>query len=307
MTEQTYRLITRADFDGIVSGVLFRELDIIDEVLFVEPKAMQDGEVQVSGRDITSNLPYVPGVHLCFDHHLSEAERLDDVPNRIIDPTAPSAARVVFNHYGGADRFPGISADLMDAVDKADSAQYTEDEILAPTGWTFLNFLVDPRSGLGRFKDFTIPTMELMKDLMYYCRNHTIDEILHLPDVEERRHLYYEQEERAEMQSRRVAKVIDNVVVLDFRDEDVIYACNRFLVYALYPQCNVSVHILPGDGTHDRTLIAVGGSIINRTLKTEIGPLMLEYGGGGHAAAGTCQVAVADVEKTVDAIVERLK
>ncbi|MGB0670400.1 MAG: exopolyphosphatase [Rhodospirillales bacterium] len=305
--QRKYRLITRADFDGVVSGVLFRELDIVDDVVFVEPKAMQDGDVPVSDNDITSNLPFVPGVHLCFDHHLSEAKRVADQDNRVIDPKAPSAARVVFNHYGGKARFPNIPDDLLAAVDKADSAQYSEDEVLAPTGWTFLNFLIDPRTGLGRFKDFSIPTQELMKDLMFYCRNHSVDEILHLPDVEERRHLYYEHEERAEMQMRRIAKVLGNVVVLDYRGEDIIFASNRFMVYALFPECNVSIHILPNDGSNGRVLLAVGASIINRSLKTSIGPLMLTFGGGGHAAAGTCQVQPESVDSTLDAVVKALQ
>lgn len=305
MPDQKYRLVTRADFDGVVCGVLMNEMELIDDVLFVEPGAMQRGEVDVTGRDITTNLPYIKGVHLCFDHHMSELERVDEPGNRVIDPDAPSAARVVYRYYGGHVRFPEISTELMDAVDQADSAQYTVEDILAPARWTFLNFIMDPRTGLSRFKDFTIDNDQLMRDLMIYCRRHSIDEILHLPDLTERRELYYAHEENAEFQIRDHARIDGDVVVLDFHDQEVIYACNRFMVYALFPECGMSLHILPGskDGT---VQIAAGRSIIKRTNKVNIGSLMLEYGGGGHAAAGTCQVAAVDAERVVAEVVQRL-
>ena len=135
-----YRLITRSDFDGLVCAVLLKELDMIDDILFVHPKDMQDGKIEVTARDITTNLPYVPGAHLAFDHHLSETIRnKGDKDNHVIDARAPSAARVVYNYYGGQRRFPGISSEMMEAVDKADAAQYVREEILEPTGWTLLN------------------------------------------------------------------------------------------------------------------------------------------------------------------------
>jgi nanoRNase/pAp phosphatase (c-di-AMP/oligoRNAs hydrolase) len=289
MDQPKYRLVTRSDFDGLVAAMLLRDLDMIDGIAFVHPKDMQDGKIEISSRDITTNLPYVDGVHLCFDHHLSETVRVGPKENHIIDPNAPSAARVVFEYFGGKERFHDVSDELMDAVDKADSAQYSEEEILAPDRWTLLNFMMDPRTGLGRFRDFTISNYQLMMDLIVYCRHHTIEEILALPDVEERVHLFLEHREKAEHQVVRNTAVHDNLVVLDLRGEDPIYACNRFMIYALFPEANMSIHVMWGRDRQN-TVFAIGKSILNRSSQTNVGALALKYGGGGHDAAGTCQV-----------------
>ncbi|GAK49859.1 exopolyphosphatase-related protein [Candidatus Moduliflexus flocculans] len=306
MAEQRFRLVTRSDFDGLVCAVLLKELDLIDEIKFVHPKDMQDGKIEITTNDITTNLPYVEGVHLAFDHHLSETIRISGKKdNHIIDPDAPSAARVVYNYYGGKARFTEISDDMMAAVDKGDSAQFTREEILHPTGWVLLHFLMDARTGLGRFREFRISNYQLMMDLIAYCKEHTINEILALPDVNERVELYFEHEERFIDQIKRCAKVYQNLVVLDLRDEEVIYAGNRFMIYALFPQCNISMHVLWGV-KQQNTVFAVGKSILNRTSKTNIGELMLKYGGGGHANAGTCQIensqANAMLQKVIAAI-----
>jgi nanoRNase/pAp phosphatase (c-di-AMP/oligoRNAs hydrolase) len=305
MGAQKYRLVTRSDFDGLVCAVLLRELGIIEEIKFVHPKDMQDGLIQVTANDITTNLPYVPGVHLAFDHHLSETERVGLHENHIIDPKAPSAARVVFDYYGGTERFPGISSDLMAAVDQADSADYEMADILQPQGWTLLNFLMDPRTGLGRFRDFRISNYQLMMELIDRCRDRDIDDILLLPDVEERVTLYFAQEALFKAQIERCAQVQGDVVLLDLRNEEVIYAGNRFMIYALYPQCRVSVHVLWGL-KQQNTVFAVGKSILDRTSPINVGPLMLEYGGGGHAAAGTCQIANERAEEVKRELITRL-
>ncbi len=290
MSAEKYRLVTRSDFDGLVCAVLLNELELIDDIKFVHPKDMQDGKVEVSDRDITTNLPYVPGVHLAFDHHLSETMRnTGDRPNHIILPNMPSAARVVFEHYGGASRFPAAWADMMAAVDKADSAQFTREEILNPTGWVLLNYLMDSRTGLGRFREFRVSNYQLMMDLIKHCRDHTIEEILQLPDVVERVELYHEHAAKAKDQLNRCTTPIANLAVLDLRDEEIIYAVNRFMIYAMYPQTNISIHVMWGMQKQN-TVFATGKSIINRTSKTNIGRLMLYYGGGGHENAGTCQV-----------------
>jgi len=305
MADKKYRLVTRADFDGVVAGGLLIERDMIADVLFAEPKEMQDGKIAVTGGDITTNLPYVDGVHLCFDHHVSETERVGQKDNHIIEADAPSAARVVYNYYGGADGFPGISTDLMEAVDKADSAQYAEQDILAPEPWTMLNFILDPRTGLSRFKNFAISNEQLMKDMMVYCRHHPVEEILTIPDVEERLHLYLEHGELAEMQIKDRATVHGRVVVCDLRGAETIFACNRFTIYALYPQCTVSVQVTEREDGQ-RTVLAVGKSILDRSSKANIGSLMLEYGGGGHRAAGTCQVENDQADRVLAEILERL-
>lgn len=303
--DKKYRLVTRADFDGVVAGGLMIEMGLIDDVIFAEPKAMQDGLVKITPNDITTNLPYVEGVHLCFDHHVSETERVGERDNHIIDPNAPSAAHVVYNYFGGKEKFPSIPDDLMDAVDRADSAQFTEEDILAPEPWTLLNYILDPRTGLSRFEDFEISHEQLMKDMMVYVRHHPVDEILTIPDVEERTHLYLEHEEKFELQLRDHSKVDRKVVVVDLRNEDNIFAGNRFTIYAIYPACNASVQLTQtSDGK--KTIMAVGKSILNRTNQANIGSIMLEYGGGGHANAGTCQVENERADQVLSELVQRL-
>ncbi len=290
MSDTKYRLITRSDFDGLVCAVLLKEMDLIDDIKFVHPKDMQDGKVEVTDRDITTNLPYVPGVHLSFDHHASETIRNEVRFNHIIHPDAPSAARVVFDHYGGVGKFGDRFNEMMAAVDKGDSAQFTRDEILDPEGWVLLNYLMDSRTGLGRFKDFRVSNYQLMMDLIDYCRTHGIDDILMLPDVVERVDLYFEHAAKAKTQLQLCTTVHHNVAVLDLRQEETIYAVNRFMIYALFPATNISIHALWGVQKQN-TVFAVGKSITNRSSNVNIGALMLAYGGGGHENAGTCQVS----------------
>lgn len=299
--EKKFRLVTRSDFDGLVCAVLFKEMNMIDDIKFVHPKDMQDGKIEITERDITTNLPYVNGAHLVFDHHSSETLRnVEKRENHIIDPSALSAARVVYKYYGGKERFPKISDEMMTAVDKADSAQFSRDEILNPKDWVLLNYLMDPRTGLGRFRSFRISNYNLMMDLIDCCKDMTIAQILELPDVKERVDLYFEQQDKFKEQLKRCSKIIKNLIILDLRNEEIIHAGNRFMIYALYPDCNISIHILWGFQKQN-TVFATGKSIVNRSSKTNIGELMLKYGGGGHHAAGTCQI---EHEKAVGVLEE---
>ncbi len=302
---QKYRLITRSDMDGLVCAVLLKDLDIIDDVTFAHPKDMQDGLIEVGPGDITTNLPYVEGVYMAFDHHASEVQRVGDgIVNHIIDAAAPSAARVVYDYFGGAEAFPAVSDEMMDAVDKADSASFNKDEILNPKGWVLLSFLMDARTGLGRFRDFNISNYQLMMKLIEHCRNHdTIDDILALPDVKERVDLYLEQQSKFKEQLERCASINNNLVVLDLRKEETIWAGNRFMVYALFPQVNISMHVMWGKNKQN-TVFAIGKSILNKTSRTHVGDLCLFYGGGGHVAAGTCQVENLKAEETLKELVE---
>ena len=303
---QKFRLVTRSDFDGLVCAVLLNELNLIDDIKFVHPKDMQDGKVEITANDITTNLPYVAAAHLAFDHHLSETIRnTGERKNHIIEAEAPSAARVVYNYYGGKSNFPTIADDMMDAVDKADSAQFSRDEILNPSGWVLLNYLMDARTGLGRFREFRISNYTLMMDLIKYCRNHNIDEILELADVKERVELYFEQAEKAKEQLLRCTTVHKNLAVLDLRNEETIWATNRFMIYALFPQTNISIHILWGVQKQN-TVFATGKSILDRGSKTNVGELMLEFGGGGHQAAGTCQVDNDQAAATLQTLINRI-
>jgi hypothetical protein len=305
MPAKKYRLITRADFDGVVSGALLYELEMIGDVAFSEPGAMQHGHVGVTNEDITVNLPYVDTVYLSLDHHASEIERVGDRDNLVNDPSAPSAARVVYNYFGGAEVFSAISTEMLDAVDQADSAQYTEEDIFAPGPWAMLNFIMDPRTGLSRFPEFTIPHDQFLKDMMLYCRHHPVEEILKIPDVAERVHLYMTHEERFELQIRRCSKVYTKLAVVDLRNEPMIYAGNRFTTYAVFPACNISIQVLPDSGT-GLTTFAVGKSILSRTSKTNVGQLMLEYGGGGHEAVGTCRVKDEEADRVLEALIQRI-
>lgn len=289
MSTEKFRLVTRSDFDGLVCAVLLKELELIDDILFVHPKDMQDQKIEITANDITTNLPYVSQCHLAFDHHLSESLRNDSADNYIIDPKAPSAARVVYDYYGGAKNFPKVDADLMDAVDKGDAADFNREEVLNPQGWPLLNFLMDARTGLGRFREFRISNYNLMMELIDYCRDHSIEQILNLPDVKERVDLYFEHEQAAKEQLKRCSQVHQNLVVLDLRGEEIIHPTNRFTIYALFPECNISIHALWGFQKQN-TVFAIGKSILNRSSKTTVGALCLKYGGGGHQAAGTCQI-----------------
>jgi nanoRNase/pAp phosphatase (c-di-AMP/oligoRNAs hydrolase) len=303
---EKYRLVTRSDFDGLVCAVLLKELDLIDEIKFVHPKDMQDGKIPITNKDITTNLPYVDGAYLVFDHHFSETLRHHKIKrNHIIDPYADSAARVLYKYYGGQVKFPQISESMMEAVDKSDSARFNKEEVLHPEKWVLLNFIMDARTGLGRFKEFTVSNYQLMMELIDYCKNHTIDEILQLPDVKERVDLYFEQEQKFKDQIQRCAQVYDNLVVLDLRNEDVIYAGNRFVIYALFPECNISIHALWGL-KQQNTVFAVGKSIFNKTSKTNIGKFMLQYGGGGHLNAGTCQIENDQASKVLKELIAQI-
>ncbi len=307
-TDRTYRLVTRSDFDGLVCAALLKEIGIIDDILFVHPKDIQDGQVELGPGDITTNLPYRPEVALSFDHHSSEDVRVtSDAGNRVAISEADSAARVVYDHFGGAERFPRVSTEMMDAVDKADAAKFEESEILDPQGWILLSFLMDPRTGLGRFRDFRISNYQLMMELIDHCLEMTVEEVLAHPDVAERVELYREHADAAAEQIRRCSTVHGRVVVLDLRDEEIIHPTNRFMIYALHPQCTVSIHVLWGL-RQQNTVFAVGRSIVDRSSSFDIGALMLDYGGGGHGAAGTCQIdndraeeVLAELVMTIDA------
>jgi len=301
-----FRLVTRSDFDGLVCAAVLKQLDMLDEVKFVHPKDVQDGKVEIGPNDITTNLPYSPGAHLSFDHHDSEVLRVGTSPsNHVIEPEADSAARVVYDYYGGAERLPAISAEMMTAVDKADSASLSADEVLDPQGWILMSFLMDPRTGLGRFRDFRISNYALMMQLIDDCTTMSVDEILQTPDVRERVELYADHATEAVDQIRRCATVHDNLVVLDLREEEVIHPTNRFTIYAVFSDQNISMHVLWGL-KQQNTVYAVGKSIIDRSSKTDVGSLMLEYGGGGHQAAGTCQIENDDAARVREELIAKI-
>ena len=301
------RLLTRSDFDGLGCAALLKEVGVIDNIKFVHPKDVQDGKVEAKSDDILANVPYVPGCGLWFDHHSSEDERkaYGDFKGAS-DPSAPSAARVIFDYYGGDEKFANPHlAELVEAIDKADSAGFTPEQILAPEGWTLLSFIMDPRTGLERYKDYRIANYQLITDMIDYCREMTVDEILQTDDVQERVKRYFEQDEQFRQMIGANTTIRGNVIVLDLRKQEEIFTGNRFVLYSLYPEQNVSIRVIWGF-RRQNVVLACGHSIINRTSNTDIGSLMLKHGGGGHRRVGTCQVPIEQADHVLEEIVQQM-
>ena len=300
------RLLTRSDFDGLACGALLMYLGLIDEWKFVHPKDIQDGLVEATDNDILANIPYIKGCKLWFDHHSSENERLG--PGTYFEGVsriAPSCARVVYEYYGGDEKL-GCFSEMIRYVDKVDSGNLSPDEVLHPHGWVLLGFVMDPRTGLGRFHNFSISNYDLMKELARACAEKSIEEILAMSDVRERVDAYREQDELFRGMVQKLAKPEGNAIVIDLRGVETIYAGNRFLIYTLFPDQNISLWIVDGRNKANAA-ITVGYSIINRGATVDVGSLMLKYGGGGHRQVGTCQVAYADADKAIAEILEKIK
>ena len=301
------RLLTRSDFDGLICGVLLREAGIVEDWTFVHPKDMQDGTIKVTENDVLANVPYVPGCGLWFDHHTSEQIRHgEDLEFKGDSRPAPSCARVIWDYYGAHKTFAPKFDEMMRYVDKCDSGDLTADEILNPKGWVLLSFIMDPRTGLGRYRDYTISNYQLMMELMEACRTMNIASILELPHVRERTARYLEQDALYRDMLKKRGKTDGNVLVIDLREQEEIYSGNRFLAYTLFPQTNISLQIIWGK-LKQNVVFTVGHSILNRTSQTNVGKLMLEYGGGGHEKVGTCQVDHDKAEEALAAILARLK
>jgi nanoRNase/pAp phosphatase (c-di-AMP/oligoRNAs hydrolase) len=300
------KLLTRSDFDGLACGALLLYMGIIDDWQFVHPKDVQDGLVKATDTDILANIPYVPGCKLWFDHHSSETERLGkNAYFEGVSREAPSCARVVYEYYGG-DAKLGRFAEMIRYVDKVDTADLTVDEINNPTGWILLGFIMDPRTGLGRFRNFTISNYDLMKELAAAISSKTIEEIIAMPDVREREKVYFEQEKLFRDMLQKVCEADGNVIVADLRGVETIYAGNRFLMYTMFPEQNISVWTVDGRNKQN-CVITVGYSTINRSATVDVGSLLLKYGGGGHSQVGTCQVPYEEADKIIAEIIEKCK
>lgn len=299
------RLITRSDFDGLACGALLKEAGIIDCWKFAHPKDLQDGLVEVNENDCLANVPFVLGCGLWFDHHSSEFER-NELKGKYKGESriTPSCARIIYEYYGGRERFPQFD-DMMEAVDKVDSGHLTRDEILNPSGWILVGFLMDPRTGLGRWRQFTISNYQLMEKLIDACRTMTTEEILNLPDVKERIDVYNEQSAKFKEMILKNTRTEGNVIITDLRGVDPIYTGNRFMIYSLYPDQNISAWIVNGRGGLGCSA-AVGYSILNRTCTLDVGSLMLKYNGGGHKAVGTCQFSPENMDTDLPKMLEEL-
>lgn len=300
------RLVTRSDFDGLVCGVLLKEVVPLETIDFVHPKDVQDGKVAVGSNDILTNLPFVPGVGLWFDHHSSETVRndMDDAKFEGRFEVAPSAARVVYNYYAGKGEGAKLKKydELLESVDRSDAAQLTKEEVVNPTGWILLSYVMDPRTGLAYHHSYGISNRELMMKMIDWIPKHSVEEILAMPDVKERVDRYFEQQKSFEEITRDRSRVDGNVIVTDLRGVKEMPTGNRFLVYTMYPEANIQVRVFDGK-KGEFTVVAVGHSIFNRTSTTDVGKLMDLYGGGGHRGAGTCQLPIADADVKVREII----
>ena len=301
------RLVTRSDFDGSVCTAILEELGLVDDILYVHPKDMQDNKIEVTQNDILANVPFVNGCGLWFDHHSSENERLQlDGKFKGVSENAPSAAQVVYDYYKQDKACAGKLRKfkkLIQIAGKADSAKFTKEDILRPRGWIMLAFIADPRTGLGYKRSFSISNFELMKKLPQLLRTKKVEEILSLSDFQERVKLYHEENKKYEQLITRSAKTEGDAIVIDLRNCEAIPVGNRFLEYVLYPEQNISIRIVDGKNKAF-AMISVGHSIIKPTSTIDVGVLTLKYGGGGHKRVGTCQVAYEDVDRVVSEMLD---
>ncbi len=300
------RLITRSDFDGLICAVLLKKAGVIDDYKFAHPKDLQDGLVEVNENDVLTNVPYVPGCGMWFDHHSSEGERLGEIEYKGSSRPAPSCARVVWDYYGGERRFGSAMVPMLEAVDRVDSGQISKEEIDRPTGWVLLGFIMDPRTGLGRYRDYRIGNYELMLNLIDYCAAMPVEEILALPDVQERARRYFDQQQDFMDMIRRRAVAHGNVLLVDLRGEEEIFTGNRFTMYSMYPESNVSVQVIWGLKKQN-VVLTVGYSVLNRSCAVDIGKLMFQHGGGGHHQVGTCQVPTEKAETVIAEVISALR
>lgn len=300
------RLLTRSDFDGLACAVFLKEAGVIDHWKFVHPKDLQDGLIEVTQDDCLANVPFVEGCGLWFDHHSSEEER-NAYKGKYKGESrySPSCAHIIYDYYGGRERFPRYD-DLLEAVDKVDSANLTFEEVLHPNDWILLGFIMDPRTGLGRFRNFRISNYALMEEMINWCSTMNIHEIMAEADVRERIELYWDQTEKFIDMVKQHTTVQNKIIISDLRGVDPIYTGNRFLIYGLYPDANISVWVVNGKGGKGCSA-AVGYSIMNRTCTIDVGALMLKYGGGGHRVVGTCQFSDDTMEEKLEQLLSDMK
>ncbi|ADI00647.1 hypothetical protein [Salisediminibacterium selenitireducens] len=301
------RLVTRSDFDGLVTAMLLKKKGLINDMTFVHPKDMQDGKVEITENDILTNVPHVEGCGMWFDHHASELKRIEEegITFKGDVRLADSAARVVYDYFGGREEFGPELDDIMAGVDKADAAKFTKEDILNPEGWDLLSFIMDARTGLGRFRDYRISNYQLMEKLVDLCAEKSVDEVMADPDVQERVVRYHELQKPFQDMLETHTTTKGNVIITDLRGVETIYPGNRFMIYALYPEQNINLWVVDGFRKQN-CAIAVGHSILNKTSNTHVGYLMREYGGGGHGAAGTCQVPYGEADQAIEAMAEKL-
>ncbi|PID42150.1 MAG: exopolyphosphatase [Proteobacteria bacterium] len=303
-----YRLITLANLDGVVCAALLKELDMIDRVEFTNPASILGERFHVGHRDITANLPFRRSAHLAFDHYSSERERRSHkiLANHINSPGSPTCGRIIYRYFGEKEAFPDFPQDMLEGSDKGSSASFTKEEIISPQGWDLLFVLLNPRTGMQKMKSLQFSHESTLYKLVDYSRRHTIDQILALPEIVERKNLYREHQKSFEQQIKQCAVDYGNIVVLDQRKMDASYVGNRFLIYCIFPECKLSIHInaLPES---DKVEFAIGKSILDRKAPVNVGNLALQFGGGGHTNAGAFRADADDTDNIVEQLIKTLK
>ena len=258
-------------------------------------------------RDLLANLPYVATAHRVFDHRSPPQLRSTaHVCNHVLDPNSPSAARLIWMHYGGNFSMPHVRESMLDAVDQSSQAKFTIEDVLHPTRWILLNFIMDSRTGLGRFRRFRISNLQLMHALVSMCRSLDVDEVLLNEDLRERTDLYKSHEGRAVDQMLEAATQHGKTLMLDLRTQEPIWAANRFLPYALFPQCSIVIRRMWGRDRRN-TVFALGRSIFDRSSTVDIGALCERFGGSGHLYAGTCQIEHSMADKVMDELLQAVQ
>ena len=300
------RLVTRSDFDGLACAVLLKAAGLVTEYKFVHPKDLQDGLVEVNENDIMANVPYVEGCGMWFDHHSSEYERIGNATYKGLSKISPSCARVIWEYFGGHDKFSPFLDPMLAGVDKVDNGDLSPEDTLNPQGWVLLGLMMDPRTGLGRYRDYRISNYQLMLDMIEYCGTKTAEELLAVPDVQDRTKRYFSQQEQFLEMVRRCARVEGNLVVFDLRNEEEIFSGNRFILYSVFPQCNVSLQVMWGL-KQQNVVFTVGYSNFNRSCTVDVGSLMLAHGGGGHHRVGTCQIATERADDVLQELIAVLQ
>jgi hypothetical protein len=293
------RLVTRGDLDGLTCAVLLTLNEQIDSISLIHPQDITEGRADIRPGDIIANLPYHPNCEMWFDHHLHTATAnvpLGNIKGRFAE--APSAAGLVYDYYGGKETMPQL-AELVRETDRLDSANLSPGDVLMPGGYIKLGFTIDGRTGLGTFEKYFLNLVELLRS------GATIDEVMKDPSVRRRCEMLDSESELFQAELRTCSRVDGNVVITDFRDLDHTPIGNRFLVYAIFPDINVSVRIHWGPN-RSFPMLLLGHSIFNRTCKTNVGELAARYGGGGHKGAGSIPL-MDEPEQQIEMVVRELK
>jgi hypothetical protein len=294
------RLVTRGDLDGLTCAVLITSCEEIDEIVLIHPQDITDKRFAVTDDDVIANLPYASGCKKWFDHHLLTES--NERPPHVFDGRyglAPSAARMVYDYYRSDHAEIQRFERLLAETDRLDSAQLNIDDVLEPKDYILLGYTLDPRTGLGGFQDY------FMK-LVGWLKTSPISEILAKPEVDERVRKIRDNDRAFREALLAHSRLDSNVVFTDFRSLESLPVGNRFIVYTLFPQANVSLRVHWGP-SREHVAAAVGHSIFNRTSRTNVGFLMSRFGGGGHKGAGTCLIPALEAEARIAELIETMK